>query len=176
MTKQLTQREKVLAFTVGGAVVLLLNIFVLSYFFRTQSQLRVDFARKQLQLAQMQALMRDADKWARLDTEVVARQPKLENEARAGTALLAQVQDSAKKNSVLIEQPAIPNPERRPESISVSVTVETKSTWEALIKFLHALQGPDQFIALESANLKVDTQDQTQMRGRFKIAKWFAPR
>lgn len=174
MTKQLTQREKVLTFLVGGAVLMLLNIFVLQYFFRTQSKLRSDFARKQAQLTEMQALMRDSGKWAALDAELRGRQPKIDNEARAGTVLLSHVQEIAKKHSVLLEQPAIQNPERKPEYTSVGVTIETKSSWEALIRFLHALQGPEQFLVLESANLKVDTQDQTQMRGRFRIAKWFA--
>ena len=64
----------------------------------------------------------------------------------------------------------------KPTYTAVSVTLDTKSTWKALIQFLHGLQGPDQFIVLDSAELKVDTTDQTQMRGKFRISKWFAPK
>ena len=44
-----------------------------------------------------------------------------------------------------------------------------------LIAFLHDLQAPGQFVALETANLKIDATDPTQLRGRFKIARWYAP-
>jgi len=59
---------------------------------------------------------------------------------------------------------------------AISVELQTKSTWPALITFLEHLQGPEQFIVVESANLRVDTSDPTMMRGNFKIAKWYAPK
>ena len=105
---------------------------------------------------------------------LVAHQPKIENEATAGVQLLNQVQELAKKFGVTIEQPAIGNPERQPRYTSVAVTVDTKSPWKALHDFLGAVQGPEQFVVLESSRLNVDPSDQTQMRGHFRIAKWFA--
>jgi hypothetical protein len=173
---RLTQREKVLSFLVGGAVLLLVNIFVLQYFFNTQAQLRRDSAKRQAQLTVMRTLMRDQALWQQRDTELHAHQPKLENEARAGADLLSHVQEIAKNHTVLVEQPVIGNLERQPDYTAVMVNIETKSTWKSLIEFLHSLQGPDEFLVVQSANLKIDKQDQTQMRGTFKIAKWFAPK
>jgi hypothetical protein len=173
---RLSQREKVLSFLVGGAVLLLVNLFVLQYFFNTQAQFRRDAVKKQAQLKMMTGLMRDQALWQQRDNELRSRQPRVENENRAGTDLLLHVQDVAKKHTVLVEQPVIGNPTRNPEYTAVNVNIETKSTWKSLVEFLHALQGPDEFIVLESANLRIDTQDQTQMRGRFKISKWFAPK
>jgi hypothetical protein len=57
----------------------------------------------------------------------------------------------------------------------VAIDIETKSPWSPLIAFLHELQTPGQFVALENANLKIDATDPTQLRGRFKIARWYAP-
>jgi hypothetical protein len=36
------------------------------------------------------------------------------------------------------------------------------------------VQKPEAFIVFENANLMIDSSDPTVMRGRFKIAKWFA--
>jgi hypothetical protein len=36
------------------------------------------------------------------------------------------------------------------------------------------MQAPEQFIVIEGADLKIDDEDHTQMRGHFKIARWFA--
>jgi hypothetical protein len=176
MSRKLTQREKVLSFLVGGTVLLLVNVFVIQYFFSTLSQQQRDFSKRQAELKAMQILLRDTAKWQQLDTEIRSRQPKLDNEARAGSNLLTEVQDLAKKNTVLVEQPVIANPERKTDYTAVTVNIETKSTWKALIQFLHSLQGPDQFLVLDSAELKVDPTDQTQMRGKFRISKWFAPK
>jgi len=37
------------------------------------------------------------------------------------------------------------------------------------------LQQPEKFIVFEGVTLSIDSNDQTVMRGRFKIARWFAP-
>ena len=38
------------------------------------------------------------------------------------------------------------------------------------------MQAPDRFIVFEAADLKIDDKDATQMRGNFKIGKWFGPK
>jgi hypothetical protein len=43
------------------------------------------------------------------------------------------------------------------------------------VHFLYDVQRPEAFTVFEQANLIVDASDPTVMRGRFKIAKWFAP-
>ena len=58
---------------------------------------------------------------------------------------------------------------------AVSATFETKSDWGALVHFLYDVQRPEAFTVFEQANLMIDASDPTVMRGRFKIAKWFAP-
>jgi hypothetical protein len=37
------------------------------------------------------------------------------------------------------------------------------------------VQAPDAFIVFESANIAIDSSDPTQMRGKFKVARWYAP-
>jgi hypothetical protein len=43
------------------------------------------------------------------------------------------------------------------------------------VHFLYDVQQPEAFIVFESANIAVDNNDPTKMRGKFKIARWFAP-
>lgn len=42
--------------------------------------------------------------------------------------------------------------------------------------FLYEMQAPERFIVFESANLQIDQDDKTQIRGKFRIAKWYAPK
>jgi hypothetical protein len=43
------------------------------------------------------------------------------------------------------------------------------------VHFLYDVQRPDAFIVFENVNLAIDGSDPTMMRGKFKIARWFAP-
>ena len=52
----------------------------------------------------------------------------------------------------------------------------TFESYAELRDFLHAMQAPDRFIVFESANVQIDKDDKTQMHGKFRIAKWFAPK
>ena len=85
------------------------------------------------------------------------------------------VKELARRHTVLLENPTMHPPEPRPNCISVALEIETKSGWAPLVEFLEELQTPEHFVALESANLKVDPADATQVHGRFKIARWYAP-
>ncbi len=115
--------------------------------------------------------------WDQRDAWLQSKQPKLaSSEDVAGGQLLDRVKDIAKKNAVQIVTQSLRLPAHLREYSSISVELETTSTWPSLIGFMHALQGPEQFIVFEGADLKVDDKDATQMRGNFKIAKWFAPK
>ncbi|HEV7406118.1 MAG TPA: GspMb/PilO family protein [Chthoniobacteraceae bacterium] len=176
MSRVLTQREKVLSFLVGGAVLLIVNLFVIDYFLQNRTRLSRDTTVKTAQLRSMKTLLVEAPRWAKEDAQLRATQPRLENEATAGFQLLNQVQQSAAADAVTVEQPAIGPVERKPTYTAVSVTLDTKSTWKALVLFLSKLQAPGQFIVVENGELQIDQNDPTQMRGKFKISKWYAPK
>lgn len=173
--KAMNAREKVLAGLVGGTILIVLNVFVFDYLTGMHKTLRRDYTTKTQQLAAMQALQANAGPWQQRADWLQGVHPALENEATAGVQLLSQVQELAKSHGVTVEQPVIATPDRKERYVAVPITLETKSSWESLVKFLHALQGPERFIVLESVNLRVDAGDQTQMRGQLRIAKWFAP-
>jgi hypothetical protein len=170
----MSRREKILAAIVAGAVFLLFNIVLLNIVAKRQTVLRAGIATKQLEIEAMRALVSERDLWTARDAWLEGKQPPLTNENTAGGQLLDRVKSLA-GGDVAVENPAIAAPGKTQHYRSVAVTVETKSLWPALVKFLHALQQPDQCIVLESANIQIDPADATKMKGRFKIAKWYAP-
>jgi hypothetical protein len=137
--------------------------------------LRAKIASNERQMRNMHDLLSQKSLWEQRDQWLRAKQPKLENADNAGVQLYDYVQGLAKQHVVLLQNQVIHAPETRPNCISVALEIETKCPWAALVAFLEELQTPEQFIALESANLKVDPTDATQVHGRFRIARWYAP-
>jgi hypothetical protein len=176
MSRTLSQREKILSFGFGGAIFVVVNLYLFDFFLDNQRRLQKELANKGQQLRSMQSLLASAPMWEQRDLWLRSKQPVLENEATAGVQLLKRIQDTAREQSVTVEAPVLGGISRQPYYTGVSVDIETKSTWKALIAYLAALQSPDQFIVLETANLKRDGSDETQMRGKFRIARWYAPK
>ena len=178
MSGQLSSREKTLSILVGAVAFLLVTFFVSDYFLKNKAKLAADLAVKTRVLKKVQSLSAEKALYEQRDAWLREKQPKLVNDERAGGQLLDQVKELAKKHSVLLESPVIRATVRKPELpyVAIGIEIETKSQWQSLIAFLGELQTPEQFIVLDSANLKIDGADQTQMRGKFKIARWYAPK
>jgi hypothetical protein len=85
------------------------------------------------------------------------------------------MKEVAGKHNVLIEKPAIGAGDATSDHQSVFASFETKSPWPPLVRFLYDVQKPESFVVFESVQLQIDSADPTMMRGRFKIARWFAP-
>jgi len=174
--KQLTSREKTLVGVVGGIFFLLINLFLVTRFLHSQADLRRLATQKSDNLQMMEALCKTRDTWTQRDQWLSQKQPKLTNESSAGVQLLDYLKDIAKKSEVTLENPSFGALAKSSSAISVPVNIETKSSWESLIRFLTTVQQPDQFIVFETATLQTDPTDQSQMRGKFKVARWYAPK
>jgi hypothetical protein len=171
----LSPREKILAMATGGIVFVLLNLLLLSTFARRNTALRADLAQQRLEWATMRELLAEQDLWAARDSALTAKQPSLTNENAAGVELLDTIQGLAKTRSVTLDNKVFGGVVRQKWYRSVPVSVDTHSSWPALVSFLYALQKPDQFIVCEAANIQVDPSDQTKMLGHLKIARWYSP-
>jgi hypothetical protein len=171
----MSPREKLLAAIVGGAIFLVFNLILLSMLNRQQITLRSTIVSKRAELDAMKTLVAERDTWTKRDAWLSGKQPALTNEGSAGVQLLEQIKGIAGTAGVTLENPAIASPGKSPYYRSVSVSVETKSLWPALVKFLQNLQQPGQSIVIESTSIQIDPSDNTKMKGTFKIAKWYAP-
>jgi len=175
MIQKMTSRERWLAAIVAGVVFLFLNLFLLKLIFTKEAALQSDLRSKQLAWAALETLSSQKELWTKRDAWLQEKQPVLGSKEMAGVELLEQVRALAKKQDVAILNPTIGAFEETPFYEAAPITVETKSSWASLIRFLGALQTPDYFVAIESADLKTDPEDVTAMHGTFTIAKWYAP-
>ena len=179
MSGQLSSREKTLSILVGAVAFILVTFFTADYFLKSKAKLTADLALKTRVLKKVQGLNAEKTMYEQRDAWLREKQPKLAvSEERAGGQLLEQVKELAKKHGVLLENPIIRQAVRKAELpyVAIGIEIETKSEWNALIAFLGELQTPEQFIVLDSANLKIDGAEQSKMRGKFKIARWYAPK
>jgi hypothetical protein len=172
--QRMNQRERVLAGLVALVVFLLLNLFLWSWLLRAIGASRVEVAKRKESYNEQTVLLRESDLWTNRDKWLHDHQPAFHGASDA-SSLLDQLKQIAGKHNVLIENPAIGNGPAAGAYQSVFASIETKSPWPPLVHFLYDVQAPDAFIVFESANIAIDSGDPTQMRGKFKIARWYAP-
>ena len=176
MIQQMTARERNLAFIVGVLVVGFVGVMLVKNFTKNYKTLKSQVAVKSSNLAAMKTLISERDLWVERNQILSSTQPKLENGATAGVNFLKEIENLAKDQSVMIEQPQVNSVVSKPYYQSVSVAFETKSNHMQLVDFLRAAQDPAKFIVFASATIEVSKSDPTLMQGKFTVERWFAPK
>jgi hypothetical protein len=172
--QRMNQRERVLGAIVVGAIFLLLNLYVWGKLFGALDHARTDLvARKNTRKVQ-EVYIKERGLWEKRAQWLKEKQPVLKGPGEAST-LLDQVKAIGGRHNVVIENPAIGTGDSTPERQSVFASFEVKSPWPPLVRFLYDVQQPESFVVFESVTLNIDPADPTMMRGKFKIARWFAP-
>ena len=172
--QRMSQRERIMTLAVASILFLFTNIFIWSWLLGTISGSRSELATRKATRLEQTVYLRERDLWAKRDQWLQKTQPVLKGAEEAST-LLDQLKQIAGKYNIVIENPAIGSGETTPNHQAVFASIETSSHWPELVHFLYDVQQPDAFIVFESVNLAVDGSDATMMRGKFKIARWFAP-
>jgi len=172
--QRMNPRERLLSWIVAGTLFLLFNLWVLSSVLGAVSNAQKELATRQGKLAEETVYVKERDMWTKRDEWIGQHQPVLKNPAEA-SALLDQLQQVAGKYNIQVENPAIGTGETTPYHQTVFASIETKSPWPPLVHFLYDVQQPEEFVVFENVNLAIDGSDPTMMRGKFKIARWFAP-
>jgi hypothetical protein len=172
--QRMNPRERLLSWIVAGTLFLLFNLWVLSSVLGAVSNAQKELATRQGKLAEQAVYVKERDMWTKRDEWIGQHQPVLKNPAEA-SALLDQLQQVAGKYNIQVENPAIGTGETTPYHQTVFASIETKSPWPPLVHFLYDVQQPEEFVVFENVNLAIDGSDPTMMRGKFKIARWFAP-
>ena len=172
--QRLSQRERILGAIVAGVVFLLLNWIVWSKLLGTLDQARTDLAARRDTRKVQEVFIRERALWEKRAQWLKEHQPTLKGPGEAST-LLDQIKQVAGKHNVVIENPAIGTSDATPERQAVFASYEVKSPWPPLVKFLYDVQQPESFVVFESITLNIDPADPTAMRGKMKLARWFAP-
>jgi hypothetical protein len=172
--QRLSQRERILSGIVAAVVFLLLNWFVWSKLMGSLDQARTDLAARRDTRKVQEVFIRERALWEKRAQWLKEHQPTLKGPGEAST-LLDQIKQVAGKHNVVIENPAIGTSDATPERQAVFASYEVKSPWPPLVRFLYDVQQPESFVVFESITLNVDPADPTAMRGKMKLARWFAP-
>jgi hypothetical protein len=172
--QRMNKRERILATIGAGGVFLLLNLYVWGKLLDSLEQTRADLVARQNTRKVQELYIRERALWEKRAQWLKEKQPVLKGPGEAST-LLDEIKQIAGKHNVLIENPAIGTGDSTPDRQSVFASVEVKTPWPPLVRFLYELQQPESFIVFESVTLNIDSGDPTMMRGKFKIARWFAP-
>ena len=172
--QRLSQRERILGAIVAAVVFLLLNWFVWSKLMGSLDQARTDLAARRATRKVQEVFIRERTLWEKRAQWLKEHQPTLKGPGEAST-LLDQIKQVAGKHNVVIENPAIGTSDATPEHQAVFASFEVKSPWPPLVRFLYDVQQPESFVVFESITLNIDPADPTAMRGKMKLARWFAP-
>ena len=170
----LNPRERRLVVIVGTIVFLLLNWYIWGKLFGALDRARTDLVARRNTRKVQEVFIRERSLWEKRAQWLKQHQPTLKGPGDAST-LLDQVKQVAGKHNVLIENPAIGTSDATPDHQAVFASFDVKSAWPGLVHFLYDVQQPESFIVFESITLNIDAADPTQMRGKMKIARWFAP-
>jgi len=171
---RLTARERVLICLVLGVLFVVGNLSLWKALAGRHAQTQAGLVARRSEVRAMKQLLGESDQWAAREAWMEASQPRLSNPEQAGVLLLEELKEAARASDMLLENPELGVVEARPYCRSVSVQIGTKSSWEGLVKFLHAVQQPGRFLVFESATIQSDPADAKRMACRFKIAKWYA--
>jgi hypothetical protein len=172
---RMNRRERLLSLMVAGVVFVLINFLLWNWLLGAVSHARTDLANRKMKRKEQEILIKERDLWTQRDQWLQQHQPTFNGASEASTLLEQQLKPVAAKYNILLENPQIGSGETTPSHQTVWASVDTKSDWQSLVHFLYDVQQPEAFIVFESATLALDTGDPTKMRGKFKIARWFAP-
>ena len=173
--QRLSRREQMLSLIVAAALFLLANLFVWSSLLGAARTARADVAAREATRTQQNVFLEEEDMWERRDKWLAKNQPALKSPVEA-SALLDQVKEIAGKHKIQLLNPAIGSGDSTPHYQAVFASVETKSPWPPLVRFLHEVQQPEAFVVFENVQLAIDSADPTMMKGKFKVARWFKPK
>jgi hypothetical protein len=172
--QRLNKRERLLSALVAGVIFLLLNWYIWGKLFSALDRARADLVARQNTRKVQDVFIRERTLWEKRAQWLKEHQPVLKGPGEAST-LLDQIKQVAGKHNVLIENPAIGTSDATPERQAVFASFEVKSPWPPLVRFLYDVQQPESFVVFESITLNIDPADPTAMRGKMKVARWFAP-
>jgi len=172
--QRLNPRERLLSALVGGVIFLLLNWYIWGKLLGAIDRTRADLATRQNTRKVQDVFIRERGLWEKRAQWLKEHQPVLKGPGEAST-LLDQIKQVAGKHNVLIENPAIGTSDATPDRQAVFASFDVKSPWPPLVRFLYDVQQPDSFVVFESITLNIDPADPTMMRGKMKLARWFAP-
>ncbi len=171
---QMSQREKLLAWLVGGAVFFVLNIVAIKFLMKNYQTLTVDRETVEGKIRGLKMLETERALWTQRNQYLDESLPTMGDSEVANRQLIDGVKNVGKKYTITLEAPQPGVPLKQPLYTLLSTRMEAKGSWTQMFDFIQELQAPGQFISVEG-DIKVDPADKTQLRAALNIAKWYQP-
>lgn len=172
----MSRRERVLFAVTAAVMAVLVNFYLVKFFITSRADLtkKLEAARSRVDMLKKREAEREL--WSQRDAWLNGKMPVLGDPEVASKELREFVLEIAKRHTVTIEAPAPGVPVKAAGHISLGVKVTASGSWEAMFNFLEDLQGPEQFIAVEDCDIKVNPEDRTQLRAGINVARWYSPK
>ena len=169
---KVTRNEMFLLFVACAIAFVVVNIF--GYRWVAQKQHALDLSERDLKASQAEAQveLQQANMWAQRKLWIHDHEPAMTDEGETKAAVLEQVLKGARDNKLEIQEQNLDETQKGAAGSRVNVRVTVKGSMQDLVKWLTALEKPDQFFAVTNFSLKAD-QDQKSMVCALQIARYF---
>ena len=167
-----TKNEKILLLALAAVAFFVLNFF--GYNWLVKQQTTLNLAEKQLKADQAEAKVNllQSDTWAKRKLWIQDHEPSMGDEGETKGQVLEHVTKGAKDNKLEIQEQNLNDVQHGAAGTRINVSVKVKGSMQDIVKWLTALEKPEEFYAVSSLSLKAD-QDQKSMVCSLKIARYF---
>lgn len=169
---QVTKNEKFLLTVLAAVVFLIANWFGYRFLVQKQTAMSLSVREMRADEAEAKVELLESDRWAQRMAWIQSKQPAMTDEDDAKAQVLEYVLKGARDNQLEIEEQNLNDVEHGAGGARVNVSVKVKGAMESLVKWLTAIEKPEQFYAVSSFSLKADP-DQKSFICTVQFARFF---
>jgi phosphoenolpyruvate-protein kinase (PTS system EI component) len=167
-----TRNEKILLAILAVILFVAGNLFGYRWIAKRESDLRVTEATLKADQVEAKVALLQSNTWAQRKEWIASNQPKMGDEGETKAAVLEHVLKGARDNKLEILEQNLNDLQQGAAGTRVNVSVKVKGSMQDLVKWLTALEKPEEFYAVSTFSLKAD-QDQKSMVCSVQIARYF---
>lgn len=171
--RPLTPKEKVLLTLFLALLFIVGNFIGLPALSRQQKKLQNQLVSLRGERETAEVWLKEKALWTERKAWLDANQPKLTSVGDASSSFLEMLQQSAKQNKIKIVEQKLLEPEKHPGYQAVAVRMTVNGNLESIVKWLSAIQQPQNFQAVLKFNLKMEGEA-PNMRCDLDLARWYA--
>jgi len=171
--KTINKREKTLLVMLLGSVVVIVNLFGLTFLMRRQGELQSNLLALRNERRDAASWLAEKDMWSKRKVWMDEKQPRLQSVGEANAVLLETLQASARKQSITIMEQGFGEPGAQPSYQEISVKLKVSGSLESIVRWFVELQQPANFQAIPSLSMKSDP-DPSKVVCELTVARWYA--
>jgi hypothetical protein len=168
-----TKNEKILFGVMLVIVFGMVNFYGYNWLAKKQAALELTAAELRADQAEARVDLKDLDESTKRQAWIKQHQPALGEADTAKAQVLDEVSKRARDNKLeILEQGLVEDVTQDAGGAQIGVTLKVKGSMENLVRWLTALQKPDQFYAVSKFSLKAD-EDQKSMVCTLQLARYY---